>query len=254
MAALELNKCCCDYKAARRLMLVTNMILLIFSIIFIAVGGVSLAIANSFANEAQSYCVEHCALSGDAYEVGCNCIEEKTTIPSIVFQTPSIGLILLGVFSFFTSILGCVGAIRERQSLILAYICLLAMIILLQIVFGAAGAAVANANAEDIEGPLFGVLRQNNPPNYKRFKWQDLSEFFESACYAGTFRELDVDKNTTIIYKHPLCDFDGHCVRTEATEEEEACCTDDFDCNTDNPNCISGSGCFMDLFRRIGLP
>ena len=59
-------------------------------------------------------------------------------------QTPAIGLIVIGVFTFIGALLGCVGAIRERAALIYAYCCVLFIVCLLQIGFGAAAGAVAS--------------------------------------------------------------------------------------------------------------
>lgn len=76
------------------------------------------------------------------------------------FQTPAIGLIVIGVFTFIGGLIGCVGAIRERQRLLYVYCCVLLIVILLQLVFGAAAAAVAGGNAPEIQGPLQGALEK----------------------------------------------------------------------------------------------
>ena len=48
----------------------------------------------------------------------CNTLQHTatghTTLPTVVFVTPAIGLIIIGVFTFIASTIGCIGAIRER--------------------------------------------------------------------------------------------------------------------------------------------
>ena len=61
-------------------------------------------------------------------------------------QTPSIGLISIGIFTFIGSLLGLCGAIRERRSLVCIYCCIIMLCILLQIGFGFAASQVASGN------------------------------------------------------------------------------------------------------------
>ena len=75
-------------------------------------------------------------------------------------QTPAIGLIVIGVFTFIGGLIGCVGAIRERQRLLYMYCCVLFVVILMQLGFGGAAGAVAAGNAPDIQGPLEGALKK----------------------------------------------------------------------------------------------
>ena len=59
-------------------------------------------------------------------------------------QTPSIGLIIIGIFTFIASLLGLSGAISERRSLVCIYCCIIMLCILLQIGFGFAASQVAS--------------------------------------------------------------------------------------------------------------
>jgi len=247
---------CCSYKTARRALIIVNLIDFVFCIVFIGVGAVSLIYAQSFARATEDYCVEQCARTNNPDTVGCDCSKSPatTTIPSLVFQSPSIGLITVGVFSFFKVLLGCFAAIREKQALIIAYICLLVCIILLQIVFGAAGAAVSLSNAHDIEGPLFGALNSGDPPNYKLFDWQALDSFFPAGCYAGEYAQKDEAGEVVHVFRHPLCTFNGGCQRTaDPTEEELACCDSDYECDYSD-TCTSGQRCLSKFFNQVGAP
>mmetsp|Transcript_37768 Transcript_37768/g.88963 ORF Transcript_37768/g.88963 Transcript_37768/m.88963 type:complete len:301 (-) Transcript_37768:856-1758(-) len=248
---------CCTYKTARRSLIIVNLIDFVFCIVFIGVGSVSLIYAQSFAKDTANYCIEQCARTNDAESVGCNCDNSPatTTIPSLVFQSPSIGLIVVGVFSFFKVMLGCFAAIREKGSLIIAYICFLVVTILLIFGFGAAAAAVSTANTADIEGPIFGVLNSGDPPNYKLFDWKSLDSFFPEACYAGVYVDIDPldESKTEHVYNHPLCTFNGGCVRYDATPQEEACCNKDMEC-LNKDECISGSACLGKFFNKVGAP
>ncbi|MGB1601645.1 MAG: hypothetical protein ACPIOQ_53435 [Promethearchaeia archaeon] len=74
-------------------------------------------------------------------------------------QTPSVGLIVIGVFTTLGTLVGCVGAIRQRRKYLYAFSCGMIIIMILQLGFGAAAGAVASGNAPDITGPAFGKIR-----------------------------------------------------------------------------------------------
>ena len=84
----------------------------------------------------NDYCRDQC--KDDPETAGCTCTTSPGTasIPTVVFASPAIGLVVVGVFTFFISILGCVGAIRERPMILYLYICLVILMIILQIGFG----------------------------------------------------------------------------------------------------------------------
>jgi hypothetical protein len=88
----------------------------------------------------DGYCIGMCSKTGDDEDtVGCDCTKEPatTTIPSVVFQSPAIGLITVGVISLFKVVLACFVISRhQKQGLIICYIILLLIMILLQMVFG----------------------------------------------------------------------------------------------------------------------
>jgi len=153
------------------------MLIMLFSVVFIGVGSTSLAYGQSFQGELQVYCIQKCAESSISKKltdpVGCDCKPEpgKTTIPTVVFITPAVGLIVIGVFTFIGALLGCVGAIRERSSLIYMYCCILLLVIILQIGFGAAAASVASGNAKEIQAPLEGLLKKVSMGSVVRNTW-----------------------------------------------------------------------------------
>lgn len=154
-------------------------------------------------------------------------------------QTPAIGLIVIGVFTFVGGLIGCVGAIRERQRLLYMYSCALSIVILLQFGFGGAAAAVAAGNAPEIQGPLYGALKQN----YKNFDWANLHIFFPPACYEG--KTLNPKPNvTTPLYQYPLCAFDGKCVNDGSPDEQVCKCLSAR---------VSVSGMYVLECARIGV-
>jgi len=131
------------------------------------------------------YCEERCFLTQDTDSiVGCNCAEGNgtTELPTVVFLSPAIGLIIVGIFTFFTSILGCAGAIRERNVMLSFYMCCITLVIILQFSFGVAAASVASGDSSAIEGPLHAVLKKN----YQEFDWMSMDIFFPKACYQGS--------------------------------------------------------------------
>jgi hypothetical protein len=149
-------------------------------------GASSLAYGKAFQEELETYCIQQCAttvLLNIADPVGCSCKTGpgKTLLPTAVFLSPPIGLITIGVLAFIASIIGCIGAIRERPALIYLYVCMLILVIILQFSFGGAAGALATGSAQEIQAPLQGVLRRN----YRLFDWKKLDLFFPPACYAG---------------------------------------------------------------------
>ena len=167
--------------------------------------------ASHFQETIEGYCIQKCAQTALVNQnkpdhlvlldpVGCTCDTEPghTTLPTVVFITPAIGLIVIGIFTLVAAFLGCAGSIRERPVLIYIYCCFLFFIIILQFSFGGAAGAVASGSAPDIQEPLTGVLRDN----YKKFDWENLRVFFPPECYAGKSEEKD--GNSTIVYQYPL--------------------------------------------------
>ncbi|EKX52449.1 hypothetical protein GUITHDRAFT_101620 [Guillardia theta CCMP2712] len=222
---------CCEYKTSRRGLLVLNMLILLFSFIFIGVGAVSLTYANSFGTSVNDYCKSQCV---------------KDPETAVVFASPAIGLVVVGVFTFFISILGCVGAIRERPMILYLYICLVLLMIILQIGFGAAAAAISSGNSAQIQGPVLGVLRDH----YTEFDWKALDVLIPPACYEGQTTD-----NSNITYNIPLCSFDTGCVRTStATAAQTSCCTGDYACDTSKSTCITGKECVMNFLNKAGAP
>jgi len=86
------------------------MVLLIFAFVFMGVGGVSIGLGKDFASSLNSYCRKVCDLASEGL-TGCTCDSDppQTTIPTVAFAAPAAGLVAVGVFIFFTTILGCVG-------------------------------------------------------------------------------------------------------------------------------------------------
>mmetsp|Transcript_77013 Transcript_77013/g.112758 ORF Transcript_77013/g.112758 Transcript_77013/m.112758 type:complete len:284 (+) Transcript_77013:56-907(+) len=245
---------CCEYKVARRGMLITNMLVIVFAFIFIGVGTASLSYATAFQDGLDSYCIQKCAenkILKMLDPVGCSCDTEPghTTLPTVVFVTPAIGLIIIGVFTFIASTIGCIGAIRERPVLIYVYVCILFVVIILQFSFGGAAGAVASGNAKEIQGPLEGALREN----YRKFDWENLKGFFPPACYAGQ-TVAQVTNSTAPMYQYPLCDFEKCYTGSDQTDAEQGCCTSDYTCDTGNPKCLTGSKCLNSFFVRAAGP
>eukprot|EP00277_Geminigera_cryophila_P019638 CAMPEP_0179490948 /NCGR_PEP_ID=MMETSP0799-20121207/65784_1 /TAXON_ID=46947 /ORGANISM="Geminigera cryophila, Strain CCMP2564" /LENGTH=252 /DNA_ID=CAMNT_0021307281 /DNA_START=57 /DNA_END=815 /DNA_ORIENTATION=+ len=206
---------CCEYKVARRGMLITNMLVIVFAFIFIGVGTASLSYATAFQDGLDSYCIQKCAenkILKMLDPVGCSCDTEPghTTLPTVVFVTPAIGLIIIGVFTFIASTIGCIGAIRERPVLIYVYVCILFVVIILQFSFGGAAGAVASGNAKEIQGPLEGALREN----YRKFDWENLKGFFPPACYAGQTVAQVTNSTTAPMYQYPLCETGSKCLNS----------------------------------------
>jgi len=226
------------------------MLILFFSFIFIGVGSVSLTYAKSFGSTLNEYCQTSCneRPAGDLDNpAGCTCtpLPGQTSMPSVVFASPAIGLVVIGVFTFFISILGCVGAIRERPMIIYLYICLIVLMIILQIGFGAAAAAISSGNSAQIQGPIAGVLRAH----YTEFNWKELAVFFPPACYEGYSNVTGTE------YYFPLCSFDSGCVTTSGVTPDQAmCCTNSKACDTANPKCITGDACLMSFLYKAGAP
>eukprot|EP00284_Hemiselmis_tepida_P017705 CAMPEP_0174928042 /NCGR_PEP_ID=MMETSP1355-20121228/22703_1 /TAXON_ID=464990 /ORGANISM="Hemiselmis tepida, Strain CCMP443" /LENGTH=290 /DNA_ID=CAMNT_0016174183 /DNA_START=98 /DNA_END=970 /DNA_ORIENTATION=- len=254
---------CCSYKVSRRGLLLMTMLTFLFAVIFIAVGSVSARFGSSFVSEANVYCQEMCLLE-DMHDdvVGCNCEWNPpgTSLPTIFFLSPAIGMIVVGIFTFFTSILGCLGAIRERNLMLSGYICALLLVIILQFSFGVAAATVATGNSAQVQGPLNGVLKKN----YKLFDWQSMEIFFPEACYAGSKTEQvgDPALNETYTYHFPLCRFDGGCVYndpeavgTPLYDLQNMCCDSDRNCASNNKaQCMSGEQCVVSFLARVGAP
>jgi hypothetical protein len=188
--------------------------LLISSILSRCAQGISsLVYASLFQETLERYCIQKCAENALLNQnkpatlihpepVGCMCDVEpgRTTLPTVVFISPAIGLIVIGVVALFAALVGCVGSIRERPVLIYLYCCLIILIIILQLSFGGAAGAVASGSAPEIQGPLEGVLREN----YKRFDWERLGVFFPPACYAGSNEQTGDQANSTVVNHYPL--------------------------------------------------
>mmetsp|Transcript_14517 Transcript_14517/g.28727 ORF Transcript_14517/g.28727 Transcript_14517/m.28727 type:complete len:298 (-) Transcript_14517:26-919(-) len=262
MAAL-----CCTYKVSRRGLLLTTMLTFLFSIIFIGVGSVSVRFGASFVSEANAYCQEMCLKENMEDEVvGCNCLRDPpaTELPTVFFMSPAIGMIVVGIFTFFTSIMGCLGAIRERNVILSSYICALMLVIILQFGFGVAAATVASGNSAQVQGPLNGVLKLH----YQEFDWSSMEFFFPKACYVGSrdvrIREASSDNATDwedYTFRFPLCSFNGNCVYNDETargtdlfDMQNQCCDSSRRCNFDNEDCTSGEKCIGSFLGRVGAP
>uniref|UniRef100_A0A6T8HIP6 Tetraspanin n=1 Tax=Hemiselmis andersenii TaxID=464988 RepID=A0A6T8HIP6_HEMAN len=254
---------CCSYKTSRRGLLLMTMLTFLFAIVFIGVGAVSARFGASFVGEANEYCQEMCLLEDmEDHPVGCNCDWNPpgTELPTIFFMSPAIGMIVVGVFTFFTSILGCLGAIRERNLMLSGYICALLLVIILQFGFGVAAATVATGNSEQVQGPLNGVLQKN----YKLWDWKQMEIFFPEACYAGSKAELvgDPADNKTYTYHFPLCRFNGGCLFNDPDEPvgsplylmQNQCCDDSRMCLNNRETCMSGEKCIVSFLARVGAP
>jgi hypothetical protein len=193
--------------------------------------------------------------------VGCNCDVNppQTTLPIIAFQAPAIGLIFVGVFVFFTSIIGCVGAIRERSSILITYMCFLLIIIILQFGFGTAAGAVASGSAPEVAGPFMGVLNED----YKYFDWKMLDMFFPQACYYAhgnvTIDDIFTGVTMNMTFNYPACDFYGKCANWYATNvplspEEKYCCSPSKSCDTSKVHCMSGYDCVISFLGKAAAP
>jgi hypothetical protein len=198
----------------------------------------------------------------DADQIGCNCDVNppETTLPVVAFQAPAVGLIIVGVFAIFTSLVGCVGAIRERSSILITYMILLFIIIVLQFAFGTAAGAVSSGSAPEIAGPFLGVLNEN----YKYFDWKMLDLFFPSACYyaSGNVTMIDeyINEAVNMTFNYPACDFYGKCANwysqtTPLSVQETYCCDKKSKlCDTSKVNCMSGFSCVMSFLSKAAAP
>jgi len=232
----------------------------IFSVIFVGVGAVSLSYGSAFAEEVNMYCEVQCVKSLEVVGCSCDTNPPKSLLPYYFFLSPSIGLVVVGVFIFLTSILGCRGAIKERSMVLSLYLISLTICIILQFGFGVAAAAVSTGNAPEVEGPLMGVLGRK----YKEFDWITLDLFFPAACYQGSQSKVQQDPYTdemkSLTYHFPLCNFDGDCVLNDQTADptlraqQDSCCLQNGYCATANPQCISGSACVRSFLGKVGAP
>ena len=232
-------------------------------------GSTSLTYARLFQEKLDDYCIAECTTNGQFADapnpVGCVCESDvtssHTSLPTVVFVSPAIGLIVIGVFSLIASMVGCLGAIRQRALLIYGYCCILFIVIIMQFSFGGAAGAIASGRAPEITGPLEGTIRSQ----YRQFQWNLLSAFFPEECYQGqavyTFEKKQGGLEEYRYY-FPLCDFDG-CYRgkksdrnpgAQPTEEEQKCCTADFKCDVSKPQCRTAASCLDSFFARAGGP
>jgi hypothetical protein len=251
----------CDYKVSRRAVLVLNVLIFIFSLIFIGVGATSLNYVKDFQDALSDYCIKQCVVSkydvNETGPVGCMCEgdESHTTLPTVVFASPAIGLIVMGTWTCIVSFVGCLGALKQRPSAIYLHVVMMFILIILQLSIGGAAGAVASGNAPEIEGPLYGALRNN----YRQFDWELLNVFFPAECYRGHRDVLVAGRNVT--YRFPLCGFDDKCYsgvgrdKRDQTADEKACCAADLTlCDKSNPNCMTASDCLDTFFRRAAGP
>mmetsp|Transcript_17380 Transcript_17380/g.41877 ORF Transcript_17380/g.41877 Transcript_17380/m.41877 type:complete len:292 (-) Transcript_17380:107-982(-) len=240
---------CCKYKTAKRLMIVVNFVMLLLSLIFMAVGAISLSYGMSFSNTLDQYCEEACNPGTSTEAVGCDCTSSPptTTLPSLVFQSPASGLIVVGVLSFICSIIGCAGAVRENRKLVWAYMAFILFILVLTIGFFGAAATVSTGAAPSVSGPLMGALEIN----YRQFDWEPFHLFFPEACFAGTTPPNAND----VSYSFPLCGFNGECVKTGYVDSREpTCCASDGSCDTAIKSCTYGRACVLSLLYYAAAP
>ena len=220
-----------------------------------------LCAGKNFAATVQNYCTKICSMTS-VDQIGCNCDVQpvETTLPVIAFQAPAAGLISVGVFAFVCSIVGCAGAIREKQPILIAYIVLLFLIIVMQFGFGVAAAAVASGQAPEIAGPFVGILNEN----YRYFDWEMLSLFLSPACYHAYSNETIVnpfdDSAFNMTFHYPACDFYGKCAGFYTpgyvrTSEEAYCCNaKSKSCDTSKVICMSGNDCIISFLGKIAAP
>jgi hypothetical protein len=71
---------------------------------------------KDFASSLNNYCRKVCDIAVDGL-TGCNCDSNppETTLPTVAFAAPAAGLVSVGVFVFFTTILGCVGKCKFKR-------------------------------------------------------------------------------------------------------------------------------------------
>lgn len=152
-----------------------------------------------------NYCKVECKTMGCAATdcstrlPSCDCKVGDTNLGGY-FYAPASGLIAVGVFSLITSVLGCLGAIKPKAALLCGYILAVTFVLVLQLSFGAAAAAVASMSH------LPDNMKQVFDHDYKDFNWIYLENFLPSACYAST--TTHPDDMTTF---HPACSWDGQC-------------------------------------------
>jgi hypothetical protein len=65
---------------------------------------------KDFVSSLDSYCRKFCDIANEGF-TGCTCDSDMphTTLPTVAIAAPAAGLVSVGVFIFFSSILGCVG-------------------------------------------------------------------------------------------------------------------------------------------------
>ena len=139
----------CGARAARRYLILVNMVTAIAGLLFIVIGAISLVHGEGIKKAVDEYCLVECGRAGcAALECSgrlpsCDCSRGQTQLPGY-FYAPASGLIAVGVFSLITPLLGCIAAIRHQAAMLCLYIIAASFVLILQFSFGVAAAAVAS--------------------------------------------------------------------------------------------------------------
>ena len=139
----------CGARAARRYLILVNMVTAVAGLLFIVIGAISLVHGEGIKKAVDEYCLVECGRAGcAALECSgrlpsCDCSRGQTQLPGY-FYAPASGLIAVGVFSLITPLLGCIAAIRHQAAMLCLYIIAASFVLILQFSFGVAAAAVAS--------------------------------------------------------------------------------------------------------------
>ena len=236
----------CGARAARRYLILVNMVTAIAGLLFIVIGAISLVHGEGIKKAVDEYCLVECGRAGcAALECSgrlpsCDCSRGQTQLPGY-FYAPASGLIAVGVFSLITPLLGCIAAIRHQAAMLCLYIIAASFVLILQFSFGVAAAAVASMDRVPERMQL--VFNDQ----YRDFDWKYLKvmrvlsvcglvcvthththtqDFLPPACYAAhttqavTYGEKTVDVQTS----HPACSWNHTCTDAAVAGVRGYCC------------------------------
>jgi hypothetical protein len=159
----------CGPRAARRYLILVNMVIAFAGLLYIVVGAISLAhgalprgpaarpvhraeltaqvacmrclraaAGEGFKKAVNEFCEVECdkhdcqSLSCSGHLPSCDCSKRTTSVPGY-FYAPASGLIAVGVFSLLTPLVGCIAAIRHEASLLCFYITAASLVVILQV-------------------------------------------------------------------------------------------------------------------------
>jgi hypothetical protein len=157
----------CGPRAARRYLILVNMVIAFAGLLYIVVGAISLAhgalprdaararynapkltgrsarclraaAGEGFKKAVNEFCEVECdksdcqSLSCSGHLPSCDCSKRTTSVPGY-FYAPASGLIAVGVFSLLTPLVGCIAAIRHEASLLCFYITAASLVVVLQV-------------------------------------------------------------------------------------------------------------------------